>query len=42
MPLNSSYGSPTGTQTSSEDLFIEGGPEFWIGGEPQNNPDDDG
>ena len=42
MPLNLSYCSPTGTQTSSEDLFVEGGPEFWIGGVPQNNPDDDG
>lgn len=42
MALNSSYCEPTGTITSSEDLFVEGGPEFWIGGEPQNNPDSDG
>lgn len=41
MPLSSSYCAPTGTITSSEDIFIEGGPEFWIGGEPQNNPDSD-
>lgn len=42
MPLSSTYCAPTGTIVSAEDIFIEGGPEFWIGGVPQNTPDDDG
>jgi len=34
--------APTGTITTQEDIFIEGGPEFWFGGVPKYNPDSDG
>jgi len=42
MPINSSYTTPTGTSTCEEDIFIEGGPNFWIGGDTQYSPDDNG
>jgi len=42
MPIDSSYSSPTGTVTpGAEDLFLEGGPNFWIGGVCRECPDDD-
>lgn len=31
---------PTGTINEAEDIFIEGGPDFWFGGELQHAPDD--
>ncbi len=33
---------PTGTITTAEDIFIEGAPEVWFGGDAQYAPDDDG
>jgi len=34
--------SPTGTIVTAEDIFIEGGPTVWFGGDAQYSPDDDG
>lgn len=34
--------APTGTITTAEDIFIEGGPTVWFGGDAQYSPDDDG
>lgn len=33
---------PTGTITTASDIFIEGAPEVWYGGDAQYSPDDDG
>lgn len=42
MPLSTTNCEPTGTTTEAEDIYLEGGPEFWIGGVPQYSPDSDG
>lgn len=34
--------TPTGTLNSAESIFIEGGPDFYFGGEIQHSPDDNG
>lgn len=34
--------TPTGTLNTAEDIFIEGGPDLYFGGEPQYNPDANG
>ena len=37
-----SAATPTGTLTASEDLYIEGAPYFYFGGEHAQNPDPEG
>jgi hypothetical protein len=34
--------TPTGTIVTAEDIFIEGAPEVWFGGDAQYSPDADG
>lgn len=34
--------TPTGTLNVAEDIFIEGGPDLYFGGEIQHSPDDNG
>ena len=34
--------APTGTIVTAEDIFIEGGPSVWFGGDAQFSPDTDG
>jgi len=34
--------TPTGTTVTAEDIFIEGAPEVWFGGDEQYSPDADG
>ena len=34
--------TPTGTIVNSENIFIEGGPDFWFGGVLKYSPDSDG
>jgi len=40
--IDTSAATPTGTLTASEDIFIEGAPFFYFGGEHAQNPDVDG
>lgn len=34
--------TPSGTIITPNDVFLEGGPEFWFGGVPRYSPDSDG
>jgi len=42
MPLATTAKDPTGTIRQADDIFIEGGPEFWFGGVEKYAPDADG
>ena len=42
MTLSASDYTPTGTVLTASDVYMEGGPEFWLGGVPKYSPDTDG
>src|SRR3989304_8167943 len=42
MPVTIADRAPTGTIQTANDVFIEGGPDFWFGGVPRYAPDSDG
>lgn len=42
MSLSTSQKAPTGVINTAQDVFIEGGPDFWFGGVAKYSPDTDG
>lgn len=42
MTLSTSEKGPTGTIELADDVFLEGGPDFWFGGVAKYSPDADG
>ena len=42
MAITTADKAPTGTIITADDLFLEGGPDFWFGGVSKNSPDSDG